>query len=304
MRELLPTLRSWSEAGEEFAVAFVVQTWGSSPRPFGSAMAVRADGLVIGSVSGGCVEAEVITACAKARAEKRALELDFGPIQADLIWKSGLSCGGQIRVWIVPDWSLSSMEWEGLALHGQELEISLASSAPRLVPTASAPEEGWLRLPNPRLDQLLIIGASHISIPLIQFAQPAGFETWLIDPRAQLLRPERFPVLPDHCIEAIPGSLLESWDWQGQWYAVTLSHDPKVDEAAIRVLLRAPIVYLGALGSRKTQAERNERLSQEGFSEEELGRIHGPVGLAIGARSPEEIAISILAELIQVRHAN
>ena len=182
-----------------------------------------------------------------------------------------------------------------------EPQASQAGEA--LAMRVSFEREGWFFHVVSPPDRLLIIGAAHIAVPLVRFAKSLDFEVVVVDPRSALATAERFPDAPDQMVVAWPDDALPSLALDGSTYAVVLTHDPKIDDAALINLLRSPVAYIGALGSRVTQQKRRTFLLESGFSETEIGRIHGPVGLNIGARSPEEIAVSIMAEIIQVRRA-
>ena len=155
----------------------------------------------------------------------------------------------------------------------------------------------------PRRDQLLIIGAGHITIPLVQFAAPLSFETAVIDPRRVFSSIERFEVAPHQLFSQWPGEVLSGLDLTDDTYAVLLTHDPKIDDEALHVLLKTPVAYIGALGSRKTHAKRVERLREAGFSTAEIERIKGPAGLDIRAKAPAEIALSIMAEIVAAKRS-
>lgn len=332
MRDVLPTLLEWADAGYRFALATVTHTWGSSPRPLGSVMGVREDGVICGSVSGGCVETAVIQAATIALGDGQSQELVFGALAADELWEVGLSCGGKIQVWLDPDpVGRNPAQWDRLV-------GCLQANDPCVLVTRLSPYRSWLwplagDLPEwvaieaeiamkkgrsaeieldgerfflqafPPREQLLIVGAVHIAVPLVQFARALGFETIVIDPRGQFATAERFPVPPDRFIVEWPESALACLEITSATSVVVLTHDPKIDDVALAMLLRSPVRYLGALGSRTTQQNRRKKLAADGFSESDIQRIHGPIGLAIGAQTPEEIALSILAEIVQVRHA-
>lgn len=153
----------------------------------------------------------------------------------------------------------------------------------------------------PRPDRLVIIGASHIAIPLVELAKKLEFETIVIDPRKIFADQQRFPVPPDSLIDLWPQVALDEIKLNEDTYVVLVTHDPKIDDPALHVLLKSPVAYIGALGSRKTHEKRKKRLSQAGFSQQEINRIHGPVGLDINAKSPVEIALSILAQVVKVK---
>ncbi len=153
----------------------------------------------------------------------------------------------------------------------------------------------------PRPDRLLIIGAAHISIPLVKFARDLDFETIVIDPRKIFADQRRFPVPPHQLLETWPDEALKEFHLNEDTYAVLLTHDPKIDDPAIHILLRNPVAYIGALGSKKTHAKRCQRLRDAGFSDSEIGRIRGPVGLEIDARTPAEIALSIMSQIVALK---
>ena len=153
----------------------------------------------------------------------------------------------------------------------------------------------------PRRDQLLIIGAGHITIPLIQFAKALDFQTVVIDPRKVYATKERFLYKPDNLINKWPQDVLEDWPLHEDTYAILLTHDPKIDDPALEILLKHKLLYIGALGSRKTHAKRCARLHEKGIPEERIRSIRAPVGLDIGGRTPDEIAISIVSEILMVR---
>lgn len=330
MRDVLPTLLAWAEEGHRFATATVTQTWGSSPRPLGSVMGVREDGLICGSVSGGCVEGTVIEEAKTAMVYGGAREMTFAGLSEASVWEVGLSCGGKIQVWIepCPD-TLNPPAWQalvdgfsqdrpfvvasGLQPHeraiwspGDEVRSALDEAAHEAYGRRASAEvevEGkryFLNVVTHR-ERLLIVGAVHIAVPLVKFARELGFETVVIDPRGQFTNEERFPDAPDRMIAEWPQKALSELGLNEETYAVVLTHDPKIDDVALAELLRSPAPYIGALGSRVTQAKRREDLLAQGFTEDDLKRIHGPIGLDIGARSPEEIAVSIMAEIVQVR---
>ncbi len=350
MRDIFPTLERWVGEDRRFALATVTNTWGSSPRPVGSMMGVREDGLICGSVSGGCVESAVIESALAALADGRHRQLHFGQLTDDEVWNVGLSCGGEIDVWIDPmpverDRAL----WDRVAElvkrdepftlttilgpasdsqsppanpspapggggEGAHAESSTSrypftrqtiEALDPVMPTGMAASSRQLAFIQsvPSRDKLIIIGAVHIAIPLVGFARDLGFETIVIDPRGTFSVEERFAVLPDRMLSMWPEKAFESVALTGSTYAVLLTHDPKIDDKALSALLKSQVAYIGALGSRSTHAARRGRLLAAGFGEDDLKRIHGPVGLSIGAKSPAEIALSIMAEIVQVRRA-
>ena len=289
--------------GAPLALATVVSTWGSAPRPRGSHMLVHGDGRFEGSVSGGCVEGDIMQAAADVIAGAPFQLKRYGVADADA-WEVGLPCGGQIAVLVQPvsaggfDPELFDRIAEARA-DGQSLTVTtdLVTGHSDLRPQATG-ELFVNRYDPPR--RLLIVGAVQIAQALAQLAVPLGVETVVIDPRARFLTPERFPGVtlddrwPDEAVAAYgPGPATA---------VVTLSHDTKIDDPALLAALASPAGYVGALGSRRSHAARRERLAASGVSAIDLDRIDAPVGLDIGAIGPSEIALSIAAAMVGAWH--
>ncbi len=323
MRDVLPTLRQWTDDGRRFALATVVRTKGSAPREVGSVMGVREDGAVCGSVSGGCIESAVVSACLSATAP---VALSFP--QGEGAHEVTLMCGGQVEVWIEPDVA-SRPDWAEMASlvssdHGCVVavrmepyattlrkadEVAFCSSLDAACAEAYrshrsalvdvAGEEWFMHVLAPR-PRLLVIGAVHISRALVSFAKSLGFETIVVDPRTAYAQ---FEDEPDALIHHWPQDALREVKLDEDTFAVALTHDPKIDDAAIEILLKSNVAYVGALGSKTTQEKRKAALRAAGLSEEQLSRIRGPVGLDIGAETPEEIALAVIAEVVQVYRA-
>lgn len=309
MRDLAPTLRSWLAEGRGFALATVVQTWGSSPRQAGAGMAIDTQGSIVGSVSAGCVEGVVIESAQRVATTGQPEFLHFDSISNETAWEVGLSCGGEIEVWVEP-----TPPELGAMLDAIEAGRPCGRRVERAPYRTSILAEDELPAQTTfggdvfthvvsRQPELIVIGAGHMAIPLVHMAQLVGYHVTVIDPRAACAQPERFPVQPDALCCAWPDQALSGRLLHEDVYAVCLSHDPKIDEPALRLLLPSAVAYVGALGSRTTQAQRRQNLLDAGLSPAAVERLKGPVGLSIGAKSPEEIAVSILAEMIQVRHA-
>ncbi len=341
MKDVLPALASWIEQGEEIAVATVINTWGSSPRPVGSKMITTMSGRIAGSVSAGCVEGAVIEESKQSIQDGKPRRLTYG-VADDDAWDVGLACGGTIEIFVEPFAAYAAL-YDSLAerlenhmpmvvisvlsggknLIGRKLLVDvdggitgdreLADQIPGLVDMAlehldrgrSRAEE----LDNdvtlffevyPPVSRLMIIGAVHIADPLITMANLAGFQTILIDPRAAFNTRERFPHA-DELICGWPQHVLPEMALDRSAYIAILTHDPKIDDPALRVALTSEARYVGALGSRRTNELRCERLRAAGIPEGRIARLHAPIGLPIGGRSPVEIAVSIIAELVQIR---
>lgn len=294
---VLDTARAWK--GEPMALATVVSTWGSAPRPRGSHMIVHRDGRFEGSVSGGCVEADIMETAAGVIAGAPAVVRRYGVADASA-WEAGLPCGGEIAVLVQPISAegfdpelfdrIAEARGEGRAL---TVTTDLSNGRSDLRPIETG-EVFANRYEPPRT--LLIVGAVQIAQALAAQAATLGIRTVVIDPRARFLTEERFPGVtlddrwPDEAIAAYaPGPATA---------VVVLSHDPKIDDPALIAALKAGTSYVGALGSRRSHAARCDRLATAGISEADLDRIDGPVGLDIGAIGPAEIALSIAAAMI------
>ncbi|MBF9034532.1 XdhC/CoxI family protein [Rhodobacterales bacterium HKCCE2091] len=302
----------WHEAGRGAVLATVVQTWGSAPRPVGSQLAISGDGEMAGSVSGGCVEGAVVVAAMDAVASGKPELLEFG-VSDDEAFAVGLACGGTIKVLVEPVGAAMPVETLRdlvaaraarrpvvyvTALDGSERRLAGtddAALAERFRKDASGVEEGvFYHVHNPPL-RMVLVGAVHIAQALLPMARIAGYDPILVDPRPAFAAESRFP--GETIVEDWPDEALAEIGLDARTAVVTLTHDPKLDDPAIRAALASDIFYLGCLGSTRTHAKRVARLTEAGHSEAEIGRIHAPVGLDIGAMGPGEIAVSILAEV-------
>ena len=339
MKETLSDIRRWLDEGKRFALATVVDTWRSAPRMIGSVMLISSDMEVIGSVSGGCVEGSVIKQAKETLETGEAKLLRFG-VSNDEAWSVGLSCGGKIKVFVEPFMGLKPSEnsqaiWQKVSAHlssaapfvlihqideeadkylfnpGQsDLAASKAFLAQRaqtaLVNRASelitVDESSYFLQVFPPQNHLVIVGAAHLSVDLVSLAQQLDFQTTVIDPRGIFADSLRAISDPDALIKAWPADVLPTMDLDENVFAVTLTHDPKIDDQALQIFLKQNVRYIGALGSRKTHQRRLSRLAKAGFSEVELDKINGPIGLSIHARSAREIALSIVSQLVEYRN--
>jgi xanthine dehydrogenase accessory factor len=331
--DLLELAAAWRSEGRRVSLATVVATWGPSPCPLGSQLLADDAGRFMGSVSGGCIEGEVVRR-AREVIETGAPELlEFGLANED-VWSVGLSCGGRIEVFIEPvDRRKSDVLSSILRAKRAKVPVALITQLPTgeqiVVGPASAPEDAgidpaaitrsrellvedrserfdsasgpvFIQVFNPPF-KLILVGAVHIAQPLAHLGSLAGYEILIIDPRSAFAQAERFAGLS---VDARwPDLALAEVTADRRTALVTLTHDPKLDDPALDWALRSPAFYVGALGSRKTHASRLLRLAQRGFGAMDCARIHGPVGLSIGALTPAEIAISIMAQVTQVRRA-
>jgi xanthine dehydrogenase accessory factor len=298
---VLSAAQSWK--GARMALATVVSTWGSAPRPRGSHMLVHEDGRFEGSVSGGCVEGDILDTAAQVIAGAPFAVKKYGVADASA-WEVGLPCGGEISVMVQPvsaegfDPELFDRIVEARA-DGQSLTVTtnLTTGHSDLRPVETG-EIFANRYDPPR--RLIVVGAVQIAQSLVGLARTLGIETVVVDPRGRFLTEERFPETtlddrwPDEAVEAYkPGPSTA---------VVTLSHDTKIDDPALVAALAANTGYVGALGSRKSHAARLQRLAEAGVSADDLARIDGPVGLDIGAIGPAEIALSIAGAMVKAFH--
>ena len=305
-------------AGRGAALATVVETWGSAPRQAGSQLVISGAGDIMGSVSGGCVEGAVVLEAMEAITDGRPRVLTYG-VSDNEAFAVGLACGGTIRILVDPvaDTGLTQGLLQDLVAaraQGRPVGLISALDAParalvgqgddtavdaRLRSDRSGMEEDgrFVAVHNPPL-RLIVVGAVHIAQPLLTMARACGYAPMLIDPRESFGAAARFPgevILHDWPDEAMAALAPDA-----RTAIVTLTHDPKLDDPAIRVALASRVFYLGCLGSTRTHAKRVERLTAAGFSAADIARIHAPVGLSIGAKSPAEIAVSIMAQIIAV----
>ena len=305
---------AWHKAGKGAALATVVETWGSAPRRVGSQLAISGAGDIEGSVSGGCVEGAVVVEALEALEDGKARMLEYGVSDGDA-FAVGLACGGTIRVLVEPIGDALPLDLlEGLvAARAARQRVAVVADLvdgdrwlthhghdERFRMDRSGFEEDgrfFVSIHNPPL-RMIVVGAVHIAQALVPMARLAGYDPTLIDPRDSFGSQARFP--GETILHDWPDDAVKSLGLDTRTALVLLTHDPKLDDPALEQALAADVFYIGALGSKRTHAKRVERLSQRGFTAEQIARIHGPVGLDIGAASPAEIAVSILAECTQV----
>src|SRR5216684_1600688 len=254
--DILKAAEDWQKAGHGVALATVVETWGSAPRPAGSSLVINDDGTFLGSVSGGCVEGAVVTDTANGEQRLvKAKDIAADPLRADLAKQLRMGKSGMIEA------------------GGKKLFLNVYA------PTA----------------KLVIVGAVHISQALTPLARSLDYDVTVVDPRTAFASPERFPDVP--LIAEWPDVALPPLKIDHYTAFVALTHDPKIDDPALLHAFERDCFYIGALGSRKTHAKRGERLQAQGARDSDIARIHAPIGLPIGAVSPSEIAVAIMAEI-------
>ena len=315
MRDVMDDVKSWLLAGDPVAVATVISTWGSAPRPAGSRMAISQSGKIAGSVSGGCLEGEVFEQAQEILNGKPAQLFHYG-VSDDLAWTVGLSCGGEIDVLVEP---LAQVHRDLMTALQQERPVVLKtgvgeSPGARALLTPADPEvpdllnrenpvrqDGVFLEPFPRPPELFIFGGSHVAIPLTRLASAIGFRVTIVDARSKFADKDRFPEAR-RVIKAWPDEVLKDLPMDGSTYVVILTHDPKFDDPTITAALRGRPRYIGAIGSKKTHRDRVARLIKAGVDPSEIERVHAPIGLDLGAQTAEETALAILAQMVAVRH--
>ena len=316
----------WLGTGRRVAIATVIETWGSAPRPVGSMLAISDRAEMAGSVSGGCVEGAVVEEALAAIEDGTPRLLTYG-VSDDDAFAVGLACGGTIRIKVVPvdegemgadpgwlqalvaaraagrpitsvtslrDWSRLLMDGASGSPLGEAVRDALAADRSGIVTLEG--EEWFVRVHNPPL-RMVIVGGVHIAQPLSRMAAMTGYAVTIVDPREAFASPDRFPETA--LIHDWPDAAMAALAPDARTAVVTLTHDPKLDDPAIRATLATDAFYLGCLGSTRTHAKRVARLEEAGFTPAQIGRIHAPVGADIGAKSPAEIAVSILAQVTE-----
>ncbi|NQU58780.1 MAG: XdhC family protein [Rhodospirillales bacterium] len=311
---------AWLDQGHALALATVTSTWGSSPRPVGSQLIINDRGDFAGSVSGGCIETFVVSEALDVIADGGVLNLEYG-VSDEQAREVRLACGGTVRVFVEPGPKRAVLE-----------KLQNAQPVARVVDTQSGLScvleldriEGDLVLEDMDLSDarlllkhgsssfvdklfvqvytrprnLVIVGAVHIAQVLAPMAAAIGFSVSVIDPRPKFATPERLPGVT--IIKERPETATDAITFDNWTAVLALAHDPQLDDPVLQAALNSDAYYIGCLGSRKTHGSRLARLRALGFDDQHLKRLHGPVGLDIGGRSPGEIAVSILAEIIAV----
>ncbi len=305
--EVLKRSADWLDAGRRVLLVTVVNTWGSSPRPPGAMLAVRDDGLVEGSVSGGCIEDDLV---GRVRADgvsaTRCDVVTYG-VSADEARRFGLPCGGTIQLVVEPltrESGIGTLVGEIEAGRLVARSLDLATGAATLARARAADELAFdgatlTTIHGPRY-RMLVIGASQLSKYLVQMAQGLDFAVTVCDPRSEY--EETWDVAGVPLVKTMPDDTVVAMQPDERCAVIALTHDPKLDDMALLEALKSPAFYVGALGSRANDAKRRQRLKQLELSDAEISRLHGPIGLPIGSRTPPEIAVSILAEVIAVKN--
>ncbi len=341
MREVIADIDHWLLNDQKIALATVVQTWGSSPRRIGAKMALTANGEICGSVSGGCVEGAVYeTGLAVIKTGQPQL-LHFG-VSNETAWDVGLACGGMIDVFVQKidrEWyaalrpiiasDRSSViatvisgpidllarsiivtdDGSTIGMLSAEIDRAVMAAALHALRNGQSqrctidqpePIEFFLDVIAPA-PEVIAVGGVHIAIALTQLAKVMGYRTTVIDPRGVFGTEARFPHI-DRLIHAWPDEALKQINLSSLSAVVMLTHDPKLDDPALKIVLPSEAFYIGALGSRTTQEQRRQRLLADGISEADLAKLHGPVGIDLGGQTPEEIALAVMAQIVATRN--
>jgi len=306
--DILTPMSVWLKENRKVSLATVISTWGSSPRPVGGQMAIDSNGEIIGSVSGGCIEGAVITEGINSINDGKTRVKDYG-ISNNMAWEVGLACGGELKVLIQPldiqDKIVFSIVDNIKNREAVKLRID-CSNGLRIIDNTLTNQTSlydkekneFIHIIDPK-PRLFVVGAVHIAQALISLAAITDFEIILIDPREHFATEKRFP----NCkiLTEWPDIALSRFNLDKSTHLVTLTHDPKIDDPALIYSLKKNIGYIGSLGSKKTHQKRCERLTSLGFSDNDINKIHAPIGLDIKGKTPAEIAVSIIAEIISFR---
>jgi len=304
--EVVKSAIAWHEAGHRATLATVVHTWGSAPRPVGAMLVIRGDGHVIGSVSGGCVEDDLIDKVkSSALAAGGPGEATYGVTQ-EQAQRYGLPCGGTLQLVLEPVSDESKLPELLAAIERHELMaryLDMKTGQVRLVPGKGSDEVSFdgsvLKTVHGPRWRLLVIGAGQLSRYLGQMAQALDYHVTICDPREEYADVWDLP--GSVLTRKMPDDVVLELNPDGHTAVVAVTHDPKLDDMALLEALKSPAFYIGALGSQKNNDARRKRLAGFDLTAEEIARLRGPVGLRIGSRTPPEIALSILAEMTAVR---
>lgn len=304
---ILSTAIKWLKHNKEILLVTVANTWGSSPRPVGSMMLIKPDGSFVGSVSGGCIEEDLISKyCSNKLENKKVSLLSYGAGQLDA-QKFGLPCGGRLELVIERLHAEDSLNIVNLSLSRNK---SIARSLNIQTGCVSYSEPDWNQCSNfdgknlhkifgPQW-QLLLVGANDLAKHVAEFATALNYKITICDPREHISVNWMSEIM--NFTTEMPDDVVAKLKPVEMSIVLALTHDPKMDDMALMKALKMNLFYIGAIGSQKTQTARRKRLQQLNLSDAEINKLHGPVGLAIGSKTPAEIAISILAEITALRH--
>jgi xanthine dehydrogenase accessory factor len=305
--DVLRKSAEWVDEGRRVLLVTVTKTWGSSPRPEGAMLAVREDGLVAGSVSGGCIEDDIVDRTRREGVHATKCDVVTYGISADEAHRFGLPCGGTIQLVLEPLTResgiralLREVETGHLVARRLDLASGFATLHPAQATDGLAFDGKVLRTIHGPRYRMLVIGASHLSRYLAEMAVGLGYEVTICDPREEYTETWDLPGV--RLVRTMPDDTVQAMKLDERSAVVALTHDPKLDALALMEALKSRAFYVGAIGSRANNAKRRERLREFDVTVEEIARLHGPIGLYIGSRTPPEIAISILAEITAIKN--
>jgi xanthine dehydrogenase accessory factor len=304
--DVLERVLEWRRAGRRAWLLTVAQTFGASPRPPGSLAAIRDDGILVGSVSGGCIEDDLV-ARREEYSGRRPGFAAYG-VTAEEARRFGLPCGGELEVIIEPEVEPRHLEELLEAISSGRIvarHVDLASgawsfSSASPVDEVARTDSRFTSIHGPRW-RMLIIGGSEIAHYLAEIASTVDFQVFVCDPRDEYRQAWR--AKDARWVEGMPDDAVVAFRPDAHSVILTVSHDPKLDDMALLEALKSDAFYVGAVGSSRTSAERRKRLAGFELTPQQVARLHGPVGLSIGSRTPPEIAVSILADLIAARNS-
>ena len=303
--DVLERALEWRRGGRGVWLLTVAQTFGASPRPPGSLAAIRDDGILVGSVSGGCIEDDLVARRAEYRG--RAPQFAAYGVSAEEARRFGLPCGGELEVIIEPEVPAADFEALLAAIGAGRIvarQVELATGAWSLAAAEPNDEcqrtaERFVSVHGPRW-RMLVIGASEIAHYLAEVASTVDFQVFVCDPREEYR--EAWRAKGARWVEGMPDDAVLAFKPDAHSVILTVSHDPKLDDMALLEALKSDAFYVGAVGSGRTSAERRKRLADFDLSPQQIARLRGPVGLSIGSRTPPEIAVAILADLVASRN--
>ena len=305
--EVLKSAVAWSGEGRKVTLATIVKTWGSAPRPVGALLAIREDGLVSGSVSGGCVEDDLIDKVKSGLLAKGKPQVTTYGVTNEEATRWGLPCGGTLQLVLEPvgpqsrlQELLDTVAQQQLVSRRLVLESGEVTLAPGLWSDGLEFDDKVLTTIHGPRWRLILIGAGQLTTYLAEMAKMLDYQVIVIDPREEYA--EGWSVAGITVNRGMPDDVLLELGMDGHSAVVALTHDPKLDDMALLEALKSPAFYVGAIGSKKNNDARRTRLAGFDLSEAEIARLHGPVGLFLGSKTPPEIALAILSEMTAVRH--
>jgi xanthine dehydrogenase accessory factor len=305
--QVLRSAGDWVKAGRRVVMATVIRTWGSAPRPIGALTAIRDDGMVVGSVSGGCIEDDMILQVRSGELVKDKPATTKYGVSAEEAKRFGLPCGGTLELVLEPltkesalDELLARVERHELVMRRLDMKTGRVTLAPAKSNDQLAFDGATLATVHGPRWRLLIIGAGQLSTFLAQIAQGLDYHVTVCDPREEYAEGWTVPGVDFR--RGMPDDTVIEMNPDAHSAVVTLTHDPKLDDMALLEALKSPAFYIGAIGSRKNNDARRKRLAEFDLSQAEIARLRGPVGLKLGSKTPPEIAIAILAEMTAIRN--